>query len=270
MSDLQLEARPDSRSETWVRVAALVRMNTTLLLREPGPVASRLVMPLVLILVLEPLYRAALSNSPGGSGEQAGTTQIVAGMLVMFSLFALSVVGSAILTERAWRTWDRLRVTPAASWELLVGKAVPALGVLLVQQVLVLGLGTVLFDLRIADVGLLAVVVGAWVLTLLCVGMALGALARSHSELAVFYDIGGLALTTLGGALVPLSMMPGWARALAPLSPGYWAMSGYRAALAGDVGGVLAVLAVLFVLAAAAGVFASWRITRGWGRSRLL
>jgi ABC-2 type transport system permease protein len=253
-------------SDVRTRVSALIRMNTTLLLREPGPVVSRLVMPLVLIVVLEPLYRAALS----GQGEQAGTTQIVAGVLVMFSLLALSIVGSAILTERAWRTWDRLRVTPAASWELLTGKAVPALGVLLVQQVLVLGVSSVLFDLRIADLGLLAVVVAVWVFTLLCMGMALGALARSHSELAVFYDIGGLALTVLGGALVPLSMMPEWARALAPISPGYWAMSGYRAALAGDVGGVFAELAVLLLIAAVAGTVACWRITRGWGRSRLL
>lgn len=254
------------RSDTRVRVFSLIRLNTVLLLREPGPVASRLVMPLVLISVLHPLYRAALANA----GEEAGTRQIVAGMLVMFSLFALSIVGSALLTERSWRTWDRLRATPAASWELLLGKAVPSVVVLILQQVLVLGLGTVLFGLSISDVGLLAVVVSVWVFTLLCVGMLLGAVARSHSELAVFYDLGGLVLTTLGGALIPLSMMPGWARVLAPVSPGYWAMDSYGAALTGDVGGLLRDVAVLLVLGVAAGAVASWRITRGWGRSKLL
>lgn len=254
------------RSDTRVRVFSLIRLNTVLLLREPGPVVSRLVMPLVLISVLHPLYRAALANA----GEEAGTRQIVAGMLVMFSLFALSIVGSALLTERSWRTWDRLRATPAASWELLLGKAVPSVVVLILQQVLVLGLGTVLFGLSISDVGLLAVVVSVWVFTLLCVGMLLGAVARSHSELAVFYDLGGLVLTTLGGALIPLSMMPGWARALAPVSPGYWAMDSYGAALTGDVGGLLRDVAVLLVLGVAAGAVASWRITRGWGRSKLL
>ena len=102
------------------RIAAMVRINTIMLIREPGPVASRLIMPLVMITVLEPLFRAALRDS----GEETGTTQVIAGMLVMFSLLALSIVGSAMLTERAWRTWDRLRATPAASWELLAGKAV--------------------------------------------------------------------------------------------------------------------------------------------------
>lgn len=254
------------RTDTSTRITSLVRLNTTLLLREPGPIASRLIMPLVLIAVLHPLYRAALA----GSGDDAGTTQIVPGMLVMFSLLALSIVGSAILTERAWRTWDRLRATPAASWELLVGKAVPALGVLVAQQVLVLGFGSVLFGLTVANLGMLALAVAAWVFTLLCLGMALGAFARSHSELAVFYDIGGLGLTVLGGALLPLTMMPDWAQFLAPVSPGYWAMGAYRAALVGDLSALLRDIAVLLLVAALAGALAAWRITRGWGRSRLL
>ena len=252
--------------DTRHRIGSMVRLNTTLLLREPGPVASRLIMPLVLIGVLHPLYVAALKES----GEDAGTTQIVSGMLVMFSMFALSIVGSAILTERSWRTWDRLRTTPSASWELLVGKAIPALGVLVLQQVVVLSFGASLFGLSLENIGPLTIAVATWVLTLLCVGMMLGALARSHSELAVFYDIGGIILTTLGGALVPLSLMPGWAQALAPLSPGYWAMDSYRSALAGDMASLLRNSAVLLTLAVVAGAIASWRITRGWGRNKLL
>jgi len=254
------------RSDIWRRVGALIRLNTSLLLREPGPIASRLIMPLVMITVLRPLYRAALA----GMGVEAGTRQVVSGMLVMFSLLALSVVGSAILTERAWRTWDRLRATPGASWELLLGKAVPSVMVLLAQQVLVLGCGAVLFGLPIANVGLLAVVVVVWVFTLLCLGMLLGAVARSHSELAVYYDLGGLTLTTLGGALLPLAMAPSWVRVLAPLSPGYWAMNSYGAALAADLPAMFRDLAVLLVLGIVAGSAAAWRITRGWGRSRLL
>ena len=71
---------------------------------------SRLIMPLVMILLLRPLYLSALARR----GVQAGTVQVVTGMLVMFSLLALSVVGTAILTERTWGTWDRLRATSGA------------------------------------------------------------------------------------------------------------------------------------------------------------
>jgi ABC-2 type transport system permease protein len=255
-----------ARSGAWIRVTALIRLNTALLFREPGPIASRLLMPLIMISVLTPLYRDALMKS----GSQAGSSQVVAGMLVMFSLLALSIVGSAILTERMWHTWDRQRATPAAPWELLVGKSVPACGVLLVQQVLVLGFGSLIFGLKVVDIGLIGLVVIVWVFTLLSLGTALGAFARSHSELAVFYDLGGITLTVLGGALLPIWMMPGWARVLAPASPGYWAMQALRAALAQQIGPMFQALLVLFTLACVAGFVACRRITRGWGRSRLM
>lgn len=248
------------------RVTALIRLNVALLLREPGPIASRLLMPLVMMSVLAPLYRDAFSSS----GVQAGSRQVVAGMLVMFSLLALSIVGSAVLTERMWRTWDRQRATSAAAWELLLGKAVPACVVLLAQQVLVLAFGAVALGLDVPNVGLVGLVVAVWVLTLLCLGTALGAFARSHSELAVFYDLGGITLTVLGGALLPISMMPGWLRAVAPVSPGYWAMQALRAALAGQLGPMTQAVCVLLALALVAGVLASLRITRGWSRSRLM
>jgi ABC-2 type transport system permease protein len=121
----------------------------------------------------------------------------------------------------------------------LVGKAVPVLVVLAAHQAVILGFGALVLGMRVADVGLLAVAVAAWALTLLCVGAALGTLLRSEAEFAAVADIGSFVFTGLGGALVPLANMPGWARDLAPASPGYWAMSALRGALAGEPAQVL-------------------------------
>jgi ABC-2 type transport system permease protein len=250
-------------SGTAVRLAALSRHNAALMLREPGPVLSRLIMPLVMIVLLRPLYLSALARR----GVQAGTVQVVTGMLVMFSLLALSVVGTAILTERTWRTWDRLRATPARSSELLTTKALPGFGMLAVQQAEVLLFGVVAFGLRIADPILLAAAVLSWALALLGIGTALGATLRSQSELNMAYDIGGVVLSALGGALVPLSVLPRWAQAAAPVSPGYWAMSAFRAAAAGQAGPALRAMAVLVAVAVVTAALGAWRITRGWGRS---
>lgn len=252
-------------SGTAVRLAALTRHNAALMLREPGPVLSRLIMPLVMIVLLRPLYLSALTRR----GVQAGTVQVVTGMLVMFSLLALSVVGTAILTERTWRTWNRLRATPARSSELLTTKALPGFGMLAVQQAEVLLFGVVAFGLRIADPILLAAVL-SWALALLGIGTALGATLRSQSELNMAYDIGGVVLSALGGALVPLSVLPRWAQAAAPVSPGYWAMSALRAALQGQSGPALRAMAVLLAVAAVTAALGAWRITRGWSHSTRL
>jgi hypothetical protein len=101
-------------------------------------------------------------------------------------------------------------------------------------------------------------------------GAALGAILRSQSELNVAYDIGGVLLSALGGALVPLSRLPGWARAIAPGSPGYWAMSALRSGVSGEAAGTLRACGVLLAIGLVFGTLACWRIARGWSRSRLL
>ena len=248
------------------RVAILVRHNLALFLREPGPLLSRLVQPVFLMLLMRPLYVAALARY----GVETGTSQVVTGMLVLFSLLALSVVGGAIMAERAWRTWDRLRATPARAGELLAGKAIPVFVLLAAQQVVVMSFGVVVFGLHVRSVALVAAAVGCWALALLGLGTLFGATLRSQSELQVAYDIGGVLLSALGGAMVPLTTLPGWAQAIAPVSPAYWAMAALRSALLGQAGPTLRAAAVLLAVAAATGTLAAWRISRGWARSRLL
>jgi ABC-2 type transport system permease protein len=251
------------------RTAALIRHNAVLLLREPGPLASRLVLPLIFLLLLHPLYQAAQGHGTGNGG--AGNDQAVIATLVTFSLLALSIVGGSILTDRIGHTWERIRMTATRPAELIAGKALPALVALVVQQVLIIGLGLA-FGLSLGApgarvAGLLAAAVLAWTLTLLGLGALLGVLARSLSELSAAYDIGGMLLSSLGGALVPLAVLPQWVRHVAPASPGYWAVSALQAALAGGSARTLECCAVLTAFAAAAALLAVLRASRGFARS---
>jgi ABC-2 type transport system permease protein len=246
------------------RVGVLLRHNLVLVARDPGHLIAYLVMPMVLMAVQAPLYQRALRGV-------AGTTQVVSGMLVMFSLLALSIVGNAVLAERTWRTWDRLRATPAGAGELMLGKAAAVFAVLLLQQLVLLGFGAGVLRLRLGpQPALLAVPVLCWGAALLAGGAALAVVVRGHGQLSAACDVGGLLLAGLGGALAPLSAMPGWARAVAPVSPGYWAMGGLHAALAGDVAGTVRDAAVLLALALAAGAVVAVRMRRGWTRTALL
>jgi ABC-2 type transport system permease protein len=245
-----------------MRTAALIRHNLVMLAAEPGPVLSRIGMPLVLITALRPLYDAAL----GSDGVRQATT----GMLVLFSLLGLSLIGGGIITERSWRTLDRLRATPATPRQILIGKAIPYGLVLLAQQAAVLGYGVVLLGLHMRRWDLLALTGVTWAATLLCAGAALATLVRSQSALSAVTDIGGMFVTVLGGAMVPLALMPSWLAAIAPLSPGYWALNSLRAAVAGDPATTLRGVGVLAAIAAGLGALAAWRMMRGWTRSRLL
>ncbi len=246
-----------------LRATALIRHNTVLMLREPGPLASRMIMPLAFLVLLHPLYEAA-------QGQRGGTAQAVIATLITFSLLALSIVGGSILTDRSWHTWERIRATAVHPAELLAGKALPVLGALLAQQALIIAFGVLVLGLTVAALPLLMLALLAWTLTLLGLGAMLGVLARSLAELSAAYDIGAMLLSSLGGALVPLAVLPGWVRHVAPVSPGYWAVSALDAAFRGDAGRTLAASAVLAAFAVAAGLVTTLRASRGWGRSARL
>ena len=248
------------RRDMLHRTTALIRHNTMLMLREPGPLASRLIPPLAFLVLLHPLYEQA-------QGASRGVTQAVVATIVTFSLLAMSIAGGTILTERIWHTWERVRATAAHPVELLIGKTVPVLGALLLQQAIVLIFGVTVLGLTVAGLPLLALVMVAWSLTLIGMGTALGLLARSLSALSACYDIGGMLLSSLGGALVPLTAMPSWIRHIAPASPGYWAVSALEAALRGETGRTVVASAVLLAFAAAAAMVAALRASRSWGRS---
>src|SRR5580704_4652388 len=152
-------------SESVYRTRAVMRHNTILLLREPGPLVSRLVLPLLFLTLLHPLYEAA-------QGPGSGITQAVIATLVTFSLLGLSIVGGSILVERMWHTWERVRATALRPAELLAGKAVPVLAALLLQQTLIIGFGAAVFGLAVTGLPLLALAVLAWTLALLGMGAA--------------------------------------------------------------------------------------------------
>jgi ABC-2 type transport system permease protein len=221
------------------RLRAEIRHQATLLARDPGPMIGYAFMGILLITVTRPLYR-----SLGGDGID----QAAAGMSVMFSLFALKVAAAHLLNERTWHTWDRLRSTPAGFAEILVGKAVPIYGAILAQQAVLLGFGAAVFGLRPqAGWWALAVCVLAWSACVLLLGLGASTLARSPAQLSAAGDVFALLTTVLGGAIVPVQLLPDGFRHVAPVSPGYWALSAYRAAITGSpaqMGRPLAMLAL--------------------------
>ncbi len=244
------------------RVGVLVKHNAILRLRDPGQIISYLFLPMVVMLVFKPLYVRALGN---------GTVHVVTGPLIMFSVFTLAIIGNSILVEREWRTWDRLRTSSCSAFELLLGKTVPIFLILVCQQALLLVYGCLVVGLPIPrSLGLVAVAVLVWSLTLLAIGSALATILRSHAEMGLVSDVGAIVVSALGGALVPVSLMPGWARFAAHGSPGYWALSMLQAAVRGDTMGTVRPAGILLAIALAAGGFAIWRMARGWGRSDLL
>jgi ABC-2 type transport system permease protein len=245
---------------SWRHSAAVARQDLRILRSDPAFLVVMTVMPLVVMAFIKPAFRASLLLN-GVEGVN-GAEQAVPGTSVMFSFFLLGNLGFGVFREHAWNTWERLRASPASTPEIMVGKVVVPLATLLVQLAVLFGVGGVLFGLHVRGsmIGMVLVIV-ALALCLVSLGALLLAVCRSVMQLNAATNIGTMVFAGLGGAITPLSVLPSWARTIAPITPSYWAMRGFRSLTLtdGDLGTVVLPIVVLLSFATGFALLAALR-----------
>jgi ABC-2 type transport system permease protein len=245
---------------SWRRSAAVARHDLRVLRSDPAFLVIMTVMPLVVMAFIKPAFRASLLLN-GVSGVN-GAEQAVPGTSVMFAFFLLGNLGFGVFREHAWATWERLRASPASPAEIMAGKVVVPLLTLLLQLGVLFGIGGMLFGLHVRGSMLgMILVIGALAICLVSLGALLLAVCRSVMQLNAATNIGTMVFAGLGGAITPLSVLPQWARTIAPVTPSYWAMRGFRSVTLsnGDLGSVALPIGVLLSFAVGFAILAGLR-----------
>jgi ABC-2 type transport system permease protein len=243
---------------------AVARTGLLLLARDPAPVVVTVLMPVLLAAFLIPGARAQLRLA--GYVTANGSEQVIPGVAVMFAFLSTQLVGTLFFREHAWGTWDRLRVTAATTGDLVVGKAAPLYVVQLVQFAVLLGLGRMLFGYRPAgSLAALAVVVAVFVAMLAAFAVMLVAVFPTMDLALVLGNLGGMVMAGFGGALTPVTSLPGWAQAVARGTPAYWALDAlHRITLDGaGLTQVLLPTGVILLFGVLFGAVAAWRFRPG-------
>jgi ABC-2 type transport system permease protein len=232
-------------------IATIVRHDLRILRRDPAYVLIMIAMPLVMMLFLKDTFRLALREA--GYTSANGAEQVVPGGVVMFSTMLMGDVAFRVFREHGWGTWDRLRASPISTSQLLVGKSVTSLLVLILQTIVLFAVGLLVLDLQVPGswFGLIAVAASFW-LCLVAIGFALLTLCRTVQQVNAISNVGAMMLSGIGGAFTPLSALPGWAQAISPATPHYWVMRGFRSVLldGAGLGAVMLPCAVLLGITA--------------------
>lgn len=241
------------------RIGAIAGQDLRILRRDPTFVIVMTLMPLLLMGFLKPGMGGALAET-GLTGVN-GAAQTVPGMSMVFAFFSVANLGFGVFREHGWNTWDRLRSTPLRTTELMVGKSLVPVGCLAVQLCVFFGIGGWITGLHVTGSMLGLVLVAAMTeVTVVCIGLLLIAVCRTVMQLNAIANLGAILFAGLGGALAPITLVPGWVQAIARVTPGYWAMEGFREVIIFG-GGVTAVAKPVLVLlafsAACAGI--AWR-----------
>lgn len=235
------------------RSVAITRHELRVLRHDPMPLVVLLVLPLIMAPLYRTTFRAALVF--GGHPHASGSDYAVPAMIVQFGFFLAPFTGFMYFREYIWKTWSRVRATPATPLEIVVGKAVPMVVLGIVQMGVLIAFGVLVLDLHLhGELLAIAAVSGVYACCAVAIGIALTAVVRTSQQLNAFGFLGATVLGAIGGAIVPLSTLPHWTRSLAPITPQYWAMRASRDLfLDGRPAGVI----VLPIIALAAFTFVS-------------
>lgn len=241
-------------------VLAVARKDLELLARDPVVPVLLVIMPIVVTSVIKRTLGHVLESQ--GYVHATGAEQAVPGIALMFAIFMVAYGGQSFVREHIWATWSRLRAMPVRPAEIMLGKVLPILLVLCLQQVVLFAAGVALFGLDVSGslVALLAVDL-FYVIWVLAFILATVTFCRTFQQVLAVSNLGAMVLGALGGALTSIAALPAWARAVSPATPTYWAMDGFNGVIlrGGGLSSVLPSLAVLGGSALAIALLVAWR-----------
>lgn len=153
----------------------------------------------------------------------------------LFAMFFIVIpFASAMIKEREDSSLARLLTMPCSYGSIIVSKVLVFLVVCLLQFSLIMIMGVYLFPI----IGLpalnidgrlisLSVIAFAASLAAIGYGVAVGTIARTHQQAAIFASISVVILAAIGGIWVPVFVMPSFMRDISVISPMNWGLNGF-------------------------------------------
>jgi len=184
--------------------------------------------------------------------------------LVLF-VFITSLAGAAGLIEaRRLGVTRRMLATPTTTSTILFGEALSRFAVALLQGMIILVVGWLVFGVDWGDPPAALLLVVTFALVGTGVGMLGGSVLRNAEQATSIGPPVGIALGMLGGCMWPLAIVPQPMRVIGHLFPQAWAMDAFIALIAKgeDIAGIALQLAVLAAFAVVLLALATWRLRR--------
>jgi ABC-2 type transport system permease protein len=203
-------------------------------LRQPIWIISGLTTPLLYLALFAPL----LNGMKGMLGTGNVLDLFVPGILVLMAFGAGMGSGWIVIWELQTGVIERLRVTPASRFSLLMGSVLKDAFMFIPPAVLVILLAA-LFGFQLHWAGLAVLMVLLFLLTAMvsALSTSLGLILKQIGSLAAVVTGFQLPLTLLAGVLLPLSLGPKWLLVIAHFNPMYYVVEAARVLAGGSLAG---------------------------------
>ncbi len=215
--------------ECFIVFRRQIRMN----LRNPAWVLIGVMQPVLYLVLFGPLLKPIVDSFPGAPDNEF--TFLVPGLLVQLGMFGAFFAGFGLIAEWREGVIEAERVTPASRTALLVGRLMRDLAQLLVQALILVGLG---FWMGMR--GSVGGIVFGISLTLLIGGAcaaasnALALTTKSEDVMAPVINVVMMPVLLLSGILLPMTIGPDWLIRASDFMPVRWITDAVRGSFLGD------------------------------------
>lgn len=172
---------------------------------------------------------ATQASSEESSQVASGYAQSSPGMIIQFAIYGLITTGSLLVLERRTGTLQRLLTTPLTRGQVVLGKVLGMFIVVLVQQIVLVAFGQIVFGVDYMREPLaLLVVMATLALWAASLGLLIGAVSKSEESVIVWSLLAMFLLSAMGGAWFPLEITGKTFSMIGHLLPTAWAMDAYQ------------------------------------------
>lgn len=181
-----------------------------------------------------PTFEVTLFYNP----EQRSVVNIIPGLVgIILTMTMIMFTSAAIVRESERGNMEMLITTPIRPLELMIGKIIPYVGIGLIQVLIILGLGAILFSVTVAgSIWTLLVVTLLFIFASLSLGLVLSTFAKSQLQAMQMTVFVLLPSILLSGFMFPYEGMPEGAQVLADLLPATHFMRIIRGVVLRDAG----------------------------------
>jgi ABC-2 type transport system permease protein len=224
----------------------LFQRHLTELLRNPVWLFVGFSTPILYLALFTPLLKNVV---PGGHVLDV----FLPGILALLAFASGISAGFNTIFELQAGVIERLRVTPASRFAILIGPILASALMMFVFDIVVVAVGIGFgFSVHLAGLLVLAVLLFALMAIVAAFSVAIALVTKEISSFAAIVNGINLPILLLAGVLLPIALGPAWLRVLAHFNPLYYLVDAARVLAGGTLTGtpIWQALAVLVPLCA--------------------
>jgi len=169
-----------------------------------------------------------------------GISSLVPGIVGMTAMFGSINETMSIVWDKSLGVFDRILAAPVSSTSIIVGKTIAGAVMGVISALVLLVIGSLLFNVSFANIGLAFLIVVLASFSFTGIGTIISGLASEPREAMMLSNLLRFPMMFLGGVFFDINLMPSPLPVVARALPLTYATEGLKiAAMSGDIGTIV-------------------------------